>query len=107
NFEYNGTHYWLDGFRNWPGFLNGRANFGSDASSLSVGLTKNFGIQTHTQKAIYDLYQTTYDSLLFQDSYKNSGFILPEYGLFDQQGTNSNLNVPAEVFANCFRGHVK
>jgi hypothetical protein len=36
-----------------------------------------------------------------------SGFLLPEYSLFDQQGTRVNRSIPYDVFANCFRGHVK
>jgi hypothetical protein len=36
-----------------------------------------------------------------------SGFILPEYGLFDQRGDNVDHRIPYDLFTSCFRGHVK
>ena len=53
------------------------------------------------------MFSSCYDSLLFLNAYKRSGFILPEYALFDQQGTNIDKRIPYDVFATCFRGHVK
>ncbi len=38
---------------------------------------------------------------------RKSGFLLPEYALFDQQGNSINHDRPNEVFMACFRGHVK
>ena len=32
---------------------------------------------------------------------------MPEYSVFDQQGTDVDKKNPYEVFATCFRGHVK
>lgn len=106
-FNYRGTRYWLDGFKNWPGYVNGKANFGMDSSFTSVGLLNNYGIYTHTANKSFDMFSSRYDSLLFLNAYKSSGFILPEYALFDQQGTNVDKRIPYDVFASCFRGHVK
>lgn len=106
-FSYNGNQYWLNGFKNWPGYLNGKANFGSDSSFVSAGLFNNYGIYTyHTPKAS-DKFSSTYDSSLFHSAYKKSGFILPEYALFDQKGTGMDNGKPNEVFMSSFRGHVK
>jgi hypothetical protein len=106
-FSYNGKQYWLNGFENWPGYVNGKANFGSDSSFVSVGLFNNFGIYTYRNGKGADRFSSTYDSLLFQESYKKSGFILPEYALFDQKGTGMDNGKPNEVFISSFRGHVK
>ena len=106
-FSYNGKQYWLNGFENWPGYINGKANFGSDSSFVSAGLFNNFGIYTYRNAKGADKFSSAYDSLLFQESYKKSGFILPEYALFDQKGTGMDNAKPNEVFMSSFRGHVK
>ena len=106
-FSYDGKQYWLNGFENWPGYINGKANFGSDSSFVSVGLLNNFGIYTYRTGKGADKFSSVYDSLLFRESYKKSGFILPEYALFDQKGTGMDNGKPNEVFMSSFRGHVK
>ena len=106
-FSYKGKQYWLNGFENWPGYINGKANFGSDSSFVSVGLFNNYGIYTYRNGKGSDKFTSRYDSLLFRDSYKKSGFILPEYALFDQKGTGMDNGRPNEVFMSSFRGHVK
>ena len=106
-FSYNGKQYWLNGFENWPGYINGKANFGSDSSFVSVGLLNNFGIYTYRTGKGAQKFSSAYDSLLFRESHKNSGFILPEYALFDQKGTGMDNGKPNEVFMSSFRGHVK
>ena len=106
-FSYGGKQYWLDGFENWPGYMNGKANFGMDSSFTSIGLLDNYGIYTHSAEKSFDMFCSPYDSALLMHAYKKSGFILPEYGLFDQQGTNVDKRIPYDVFATCFRGHVK
>ncbi len=106
-FSYNGKQYWLNGFENWPGYINGKANFGSDSSSLSIGMFNNFGIYTYRNGKGADMFSSTHDSLFFQEPYKKSCFILPEYALFDQKGTGMDNGKPNEVFMSSFRGHVK
>ncbi len=106
-FSYNGKQYWLNGFENWPGYVNGKANFGSDSSFVSAGLLNNYGIYTFRNGKGADKFSSAYDSLLFQEAYKKSGFILPEYALFDQKGTGMDNSKPNEVFMSSFRGHVK
>lgn len=106
-FSYHEKQYWLNGFENWPGYINGKANFGSDSSFISVGLFNNFGIYTYRSGRGSDRFLSAYDSLLFRESYKKSGFILPEYALFDQKGTGMDNRKPNEVFMSSFRGHVK
>jgi hypothetical protein len=106
-FFYNGKSYWLDGFENWPGYTDGKAHFGMDSSFVSIGMLSNYGIYNHDPDKSFDRFNSKYDSLLFANAGNRSGFILPELSLFDQQGGNLNMNVPYDVFANCFRGHVK
>lgn len=106
-FSYNGKQYWLNGFQNWPGYINGKANFGSDSSFVSVGLFNNYGIYTFQAKNNFDKFSSDYDSSLFMNAGRKSGFILPEYGLFDQKGTGMDNSKPNEVFLSSFRGHVK
>ena len=106
-FNYNGKQYWLSGFSNWPGYKDGKANFGSDSSFVSIGLFNNYGINTNRSERGADKFSSAYDSLLFREAYKKSGFILPEYGLFDQKGTGMDNGKPNEVFMSSFRGHVK
>ncbi|MBL0131585.1 MAG: hypothetical protein IPP43_11050 [Chitinophagaceae bacterium] len=106
-FSYKGKQYWLNGFQNWPGYINGKANFGSDSSFVSVGLLNNFGIHTFRKGKGADKFSSVYDSLLFREASKKSGFILPEYALFDQKGTGMDNAKPNEVFMSSFRGHVK
>ncbi len=106
-FSYNGKQYWLNGFENWPGYINGKANFGSDSSFVSTGLFNNYGIYTYRNGHQFDKFTSAYDSVLFQGSHRRSGFILPEYALFDQKGTGMDNGKPNEVFMSSFRGHVK
>ncbi|MBL7740770.1 MAG: hypothetical protein JNK14_16240 [Chitinophagaceae bacterium] len=106
-FTYQGATYWLDGFKNWPGYEKGKVNFGSDSSFTAIGLFSNYGIHTRSADKSFDMFGSGYDSALFMNGYKKSGFILPEYSLFDQQGSNVNRSIPYDVFASCFRGHVK
>jgi hypothetical protein len=106
-FSYQGKQYWLNGFENWPGYKNGKADFGSDSSFLSIGLQNNFGIATHSQPVNIEKFSSAYDSLLLMNAYKRSGFLLPEYSLFDQQGGNIDHRIPYDLFTFCFRGHVK
>ncbi|HTD95111.1 MAG TPA: hypothetical protein VK644_14900 [Chitinophagaceae bacterium] len=106
-FSYDGNTYWLDGFQHWPSYSNGESNFGSDSSFTSIGLLRNFGIYTRTTDKSFDMFGQRYDSLLFLDAYHKSGFILPEYGLFDQYGSTINHRNPYDLFTSCFRGHVK
>ncbi|MEI9809048.1 MAG: hypothetical protein WDO16_14970 [Bacteroidota bacterium] len=107
SFHYNGSSYWLDGFENWPGYLDGKANFGSDSSFTSIGLVSNYGIYTQAADKSFDMFYSAYDSSLFLNAYKKSGFLLPEYPLFDQQGSTIDRRIPYDVFTSCFRGHVK
>ena len=106
-FSYKGEQYWLNGFENWPGYAAGKANFGSDSSFVSVGLQNNFGIHTYRNGRGFDRFSSDFDSALFDRAYRRSGFILPEYALFDQKGSGMNLDRPNEVFMSSFRGHVK
>jgi len=106
-FNYQGKQYWLDGFENWPGYINGKANFGMDNSFTATGLFNNYSIYTHSVEKSFDKFSSTYDSSLFLNAYHKSGFLLPEYTLFDQQGGNIDHRKPNEVFMSGFRGHVK
>lgn len=106
-FNYNGKQYWLNGFENWPGYINGKANFGSDSSFVSIGLYNNYGIYTFHADKSFDRFTSRYDSSLFMDASKKSGFLMPEYALFDQKGIGMNHDRPNEVFLSSFRGHVK
>ncbi len=106
-FSYDGKQYWLNGFEHWPGYADGKANFGSDSSFLSVGLYNNFGIYTYRQGKTSESFPTAFDSTLFDRAASKSGFILPEYSLFDQKGTGMDNRKPNEVFMSSFRGHVK
>ncbi len=106
-FTYTGKQYWLNGFQNWPGYKNGKANFGLDSSFTTIGLLNNYGIYTHQADKSFDMFGSTYDSSLFMEAYRKSGFILPEYGLFDQRGDNVDHRIPYDLFISCFRGHVK
>ncbi len=107
-FSYGNRQYWLNGFENWPGFLDGKTNFGTDSSYISTGLFRNFGIATHAVAGKrFDRFQSSYDSSLFLGAFRKSAFIMPEMSLFDQQGTAIDHRKPNEVFMACFRGHVK
>ncbi|MBL0334867.1 MAG: hypothetical protein IPP73_05995 [Chitinophagaceae bacterium] len=106
-FSYQGHEYWLNGFENWPGYRNGETHFGDDSSFISVGLVNNYGIDTRDSKKGFDRFCTAYDSLLFRDACRNSGYLLPEFALFDQTGLGIDHHKPNEVFMSCFRGHVK
>ena len=106
-FTYTGKQYWLNGFKNWPGYAKGKANFGLDSSFTTVGLFNNYGIYTHEANKSFDMFASTYDSSLFLNAYRKSGFILPEYALFDQRGSTIDHRIPYDLFTSCFRGHVK
>lgn len=106
-FTYKGGQYWLDGFENWPGFAAGKANFGSDSSFVSIGLSANFGIHTCRNGLGSDCFNPDTDSALFGRKGRGSGFVFPEYALFDQKGQGMHMNKPNEVFMSSFRGHVK
>jgi hypothetical protein len=106
-FTYTGKQYWLNGFKNWPGYAKGKANFGLDSSFTTVGLFNNYGIYTHEANKSFDMFASAYDSSLFLNAYRKSGFILPEYGLFDQRGSTIDHRIPYDLFTSCFRGHVK
>ncbi len=106
-FNYRGTQYYLDEFQHWPGYNNGKASFGSDSSFISIGLLNNYGIHTRSVQKNFDRFSSSYDSLLFLSGWKKSGFILPEYALFDQQARNTDHRIPYDLFATGFRGHVK
>jgi len=107
NFSYKGKDYWLNGFENWPGYKSGRADFGSDSSFVAIGLRNNFSIATRPTLNKYEKFNFSYDSLLFGNAHRRSGYLLPEYALFDQQGRNVDHRIPYDLFAFCFRGHVK
>lgn len=106
-FSYKGERYWLNGFENWPGYAAGKANFGSDSSFISIGLRNNYGIHTARSGKGFDSFAPAFDSLLFANACRRSGFILPEYALFDQKGGGMHMDRPNEVFMSSFRGHVK
>jgi len=106
-FHYRGKTYWLNGFEHWPGYANRKADFGNDSSFVSIGLLNNFGIYNRPFRNGYDMFGHGYDSLLLGNAGRNSGFVLPEYPLFDQQGEGVNKSIPYDMFAFCFRGHVK
>lgn len=107
NFTYSGKTYWLDGYENWPGYANGKVNLGSDSSFTSIGLNRNFDGVVRQNGRHYEMFRTSYDSSLFNNSSARSGFILPESFIFDQYGDNVDKRIPYDVFANCLRGHVK
>jgi hypothetical protein len=106
-FQYGGTTYYLDQFEHWPGYRDGKADFGSDNSFVSIGLLQNFGFYTRDAKNSFDRFTSLYDSLLFMNGWKKSGFILPEYALFDQRGSHIDHRIPYDLFTTSFRGHVK
>ncbi|MFN8289946.1 MAG: hypothetical protein U0U70_06805 [Chitinophagaceae bacterium] len=106
-FSYKGGQYWLDGFQNWPGFAAGKANFGSDSSFVSIGLSDNYGIHTCRSGPGFDCFDPVTDSALFGRKRSGSGFVFPEYALFDQKGEGMHMDRPNEVFMSSFRGHVK
>jgi len=106
-FTYTGKQYWLNGFENWPGYTDHKADFGSDSSFTSIGLFDNYDIYTHTSDKGFDMFKSGYDTSLFLNSFHNSGFILPEYALFDQRGEHVDHRIPYDLFTSCFRGHVK
>ncbi len=106
-FTYRGRSYFLDGYSNWPGYSNGRADFGSPNSFVSIGLWNNYGIYTKDTTSQYAPFATPFDSALFGTSGRRSGFILPEYALFDQRSPGMDHRIPYDIFATGFRGHVK
>ena len=79
----------------------------SDSSFTSIGLFNNYGIYTHPADKSFDKFESAYDSSLFLNAYSKSGFILPEYALFDQRGDQVDHRIPYDLFTSCFRGHVK
>ncbi len=106
-FTYTGKQYWLNGFKNWPGYSNGKADFGTDSSFTTIGLLNNYNIYTRPVARSFDMHFSSYDSSLFRNAYRRSGFILPEYSLFDQHGDQVDHRIPYDLFISCFRGHVK
>jgi hypothetical protein len=106
-FNYEGATYYLDDFKNWPGYNKGKANFGSDSSFISIGLLNNYGIYTKGAGKSFDRFATYYDSSLFMNGWGKSGYILPEYSLFDQQALAIDHRIPYDLFTMSFRGHVK
>lgn len=106
-FSYKGKQYWLDGFKNWPGYANGKADFGADSSFVSVGLLNNYGIHTFRNGKSFERFPSGYDSLLFMNASSKSGFIIPELSLFDQKGLTIDHSIPYDLFMSSFRGHVK
>lgn len=106
-FTYKGQDYWLDGYRNWPGYQNGRADFGSDSSFVSTGLFNNYGIYTFRATSSFEKFHSPYDSSLFMNAASKSGFVMPEYALFDQKAMGVDHRIPYDVFMSSFRGHVK
>jgi hypothetical protein len=106
-FRYQGKSYWLDGYRNWPGYENGKADFGNEQSFVSTGLRSNYDITASQEGNRLKRFGGDYDSLLFLDARRSSAFIFPEYGLFDQRAATIDHHIPYDVFAMGFRGHVK
>jgi len=105
-FEYKGQTYFMNGFKNWPGYKNGKADFGDDSSSVSVGLLRNFDIYNKPGAATRS-FQQPYDQLLLGGAYQRSGFILPESPIFDQQAAAFDHRIAYDLFTHAFRGHVK
>ena len=102
-FSYNGKQYWLNGFENWPGYINGKANFGSDSSFVSIGLFNNYGIYTYIREKVLISFHQLMIHCFFVNAYKKSGFILPEYALFDQKGTGmDNGEYPMKYLSSVF-----
>src|SRR5690606_26451956 len=67
----------------------------------------NFGIYTSRSGASFDGFNTGQDADLFRGAAKRSGFIMPEYALFDQKAAGMHHDRPNELFLAAFRGHVK
>ncbi len=107
SFTYKGRQYWLNKFQHWPGYAGGKANFGTDSSFVSIGLNNNFGIHTRHAARGFELFGQRYDTLLFGKAWRRSGFILPEYALFDQRAEGMDHRIPYDLFTAGFRGHVK
>lgn len=105
-FEYKGQTYFMNGFKNWPGYKNGKADFGDDSSSVGVGLLRNFDIYNKPGAATRS-FQQPYDQLLLGAAYQRSGFILPESPIFDQQAAAFDHRIAYDLFTHAFRGHVK
>lgn len=102
-----GRDYYMEGFTNWPGFMSGEADFGDEESFISLGLTRNFGISTHPLQPAEIWSNAGYDNRLLGDAARQSGFVMPEWSLFDQKGLQVNHRIPYDLFLHCFRGHVK
>lgn len=105
-FEYKGQTYFMNGFKNWPGYSNGKADFGDDSSAVSIGLLQNFDIYNKPGTATRS-FQQPYDRLLLGGAYQRSGFILPESPVFDQQAAAFDHRIAYDLFTHAFRGHVK
>lgn len=102
-----GREYFMDGFANWPGYQGGEADFGDEESFISLGLTRNFGISTHPLHPASAWMNAAYDNRLFGGAARQSGFVMPEWSLFDQKGLQIDHRIPYDLFLHCFRGHVK
>ena len=105
--EYGGKTLFMHGFSNWPGYDKGQADFGSDSSFTSIGLWRNFGISNDPRRQAPGMFQSAYDSELLGTVARQSGYVLPEWSLFDQKGWDLDHHVPYDLFLHCFRGHVK
>jgi hypothetical protein len=105
--QISGRDYYMEGFTNWPGFMAGEADFGDEESFISLGLTRNFGISTHPFHPAEIWSNAGYDNTLLGEAARLSGFVMPEWSLFDQKGLQVNHRIPYDLFLHCFRGHVK
>lgn len=106
-FRYRGETRYMSGFSNWPGYEQGRADFGSDSSFLSIGLTRNFSIGVDPRMRSGNMFDDVNDNSLIGQASRQSGFVLPEWSLWDQKGIGIDHRIPYDLFLHCFRGHVK
>ena len=106
-FTYTGKQYWLNGFQNWPGYVNHSADFGSDSSFTSIGLFENYDIYTHDAGKSFDMFKSCYDSLLFLNSYYNRDLSCQNMHSSISGETDVDHRIPYDLFTSCFRGHVK
>lgn len=97
----------MSGFSNWPGYEQGRADFGSDSSFLSIGLTRNFSIGVDPRMRSGNMFDDVNDNSLIGQASRQAGFVLPEWSLWDQKGIGIDHRIPYDLFLHCFRGHVK
>ncbi|MFN4313214.1 MAG: hypothetical protein ACK4E0_02895 [Chitinophagaceae bacterium] len=105
--DYRGKTWYMHDFRNWPNYDQGQVDFGADSSFVSIGLLQNFGMSTDPAKAAPPVFNSSYDRSLLGTVARQSGFVLPEWSLFDQRGLGIDHRIPYDLFLHCFRGHVK